>query len=69
MFKRSLQVSVVKTPDTNTAIDSTPETINVDYTQIGVITEKIFAGVILAVGSYVVLDTVRQVLVKATPQH
>lgn len=69
-FNRTLQVGIVKTPKTATPEAVDQETTPVDYVQIvRETTETVTKYAAIGVAGYVVLDTIRQVLVKLTPEH
>jgi hypothetical protein len=70
MFRRSIEVNVVKTPK-NQAVGTTSEEVTaVDYTEAVQETVRIIAAnAILGMVAFVALDTARQVIVKLTPGH
>ncbi len=69
MFKnRSIQMRLVNTknPSSDEPIETMPI---VDYAQIREIAEAIATKAIIGVAVYVAVDTLRQVIVKVTPQN
>ena len=70
MFRRSIEMKLVKNPKPKKTDEDPEPTVPVDYAQIvRETTETVVKGVIITVGSFVVLDTLRQAIVKITPQH
>jgi hypothetical protein len=81
MFKdRHLQVKYVKDPKNSTSEEDFVETTAVDYDKIGELLDKsalsfretaefLATRVIIGVGVYVAVDTLRQVIVKLTPTN
>lgn len=70
MFNRSLQMKFVKTPKTAKVAEAPTDTTQTDYMQIARKTAKdVAVGAIAIVATYVVLDTLRQVVVNAAPTN
>lgn len=70
MFKRSIEMKIVKSPKNSTSTETSEETPSIDYVQlVRNTTETVAASVIVGVVLYVGADTLRQVIVKLTPQH
>lgn len=71
MFKnRALQVKMVNSTTTDN-VDNTPTTSPMEYMQFArTYTKELVIGAAVVVGSYVVLDTLRQIAVNNTnPNH
>lgn len=69
MFRRSIELNVVKTP--KKAVETTSEEVTaVDYTEAVQETVRIIAvNAIIGMAVFVGLDTVRQVIIKISPGH
>ena len=69
-FTDRFQVTVSKKPKTSDTDTASLTAAPVDYAQIvRETTETVAKYAVVAVGSYVAADTLRQILVKLTPQH